>query len=167
MFLSKALTKTIFLLVLGMTTNVVISNSATAQVKIFEDCRYNKCFELYFIKKTKTQKTQLGQLYSVKLEHRAPQTGELLWAFDQQVFCSTSRPAVAFKSNGMYYVDFINPGGEPAYNAIFNSYAVYWATCHNFTSQFGSHVQARKFGYPLNHKQRQERMKNLNQLIYR
>ena len=30
-----------------------------------------------------------------------------------------------------FYVDFINPGESPAYNAITLNYAVYWSTCHN------------------------------------
>ncbi len=61
-----------------------------------------------------------------------------------------------------FYVNFINPGESPAYNAITLNYAVYWATCHNFNSSFGSREQAQQLGYPLNHSQRQETMNSIN-----
>lgn len=170
MFLSRNTTLGLACLSLSVFGNLVISDPVKAEIEIYRDCKSGSCFELFFIDKTKVEDTQLGELYETRTVNRDLRTGERSEVRTSYVFCSTSRPAVAnhfpHNNDDLLYVDFVNPGEIPAYNAINVSYVVYWATCHDLFGTFGNREQAQRWGYPMNHEQRQERMSSLDRLIY-
>jgi len=84
------------------------------------------------------------------------------------VYCSKTRPAYVFSSDGTYYGHLLNPGGAwYGYNK--SDYPVYWTTCHNFIGpEFFSEEmtsQAIRLGYPLDLTSEQIELKNVLEIM--
>jgi hypothetical protein len=131
------------------------------------------CWDQKFIKKTLLERGKNGTLYSVELASRS-------WRVEAQppatfkppntsyVYCSTTRPALIFKSEGKYYAHFLNLGGD-WYGYNVSDYPVYWTTCHNFVEPdfFSENMKKRaiQLGYPLNLTSEQKEVNNVRDIL--
>jgi hypothetical protein len=165
-------------IIFSFVPNILLTNPAKAEVQIYYFTYRYESFDLWFLHKTLIRQTSLGKLYSVELEYRNrqrldPATGYTTsirspnYQSNVKVFCSTSRPAIVnqYDNLSQLYVNFINPGVFTTSEIGRPNYAIYWTTCHNFISSIGDEQQAIRFGYPLNLRDRQERINNISQLI--
>ena len=67
---------------------------------------------------------------------------------DGYVFCSTTRPAVAFSNDGKWTADTLSPdqsAGVFGYNT--STYILYFAACHGLSIEDPTQANARALGY--------------------
>ncbi len=143
--------------------------AAIADVILPGRCHMGLCWENKLIRKELLRQNSRGKLYAVELASRS-------WNMDTQppnrweapktsyVYCSTTRPAFIFNSDGTYLAHLLNPGGSP-FGYEMSSYPIYWATCHNFVGPdfFSEEMTARaiRLGYPLSLEIRQVELSNV------
>lgn len=155
-------------------TIIFIALPAFAELILPGRCPHmGMCWENKFLKKTLLEKGRDGTLYSVELAGRS-------WRIESQppdtfeptrtsyVYCSKTRPAFIFKTDGKFIAHLLNPGGDwYGYNQ--SDYPVYWATCHNFVGpDFFSEVmknRAIQLGYPLNLPSEQMDLNNVRDIL--
>lgn len=161
-------------------TLLVFASSITYQPKTLAEiiingwCRQGECSQIKFLSKTSLRSNQFFTLYSIKTAHRI-----LRWEDRKKetspkfsspnisyVFCSTEKPAyIKSKTEGEneYTADLLNPGTDASgYN--YESYQLYWTTCHNIVGPnfFSEEMTAKaiSLGYPLNLISDQIRLQN-------
>jgi hypothetical protein len=170
----KALTFSFLLVATALTAPVL------ANIVIQGNCPRDMCLDQQFLGKTLVQRGSDGNLLSVQVARREwsrlfEQPGAFGPSETQYFYCSTTRPAVIYPSDGGgFSVTTLNPGRNPAdlgYYSSFDSWAyqLYWVTCHNFVGPnfFSAEMTRRalQLGYPLNLARRQFDISNLNEIV--
>lgn len=162
------------LLTAGLLSSVLLADAAFADFVLPGRCHMGLCGETRFISKDILRAGSDGMLYSVELAYRSyPIFSEPSGTFGEPntsyVYCSTSRPAYIFNSDGTYYASFLNPGGNDWFGYNMSNYPIYWATCHNFVGPgfFSERMTANaiRLGYPLNLRQDQIELENILGII--
>jgi hypothetical protein len=139
----------------GLVASLLLVTPAKADVILPARCHMGICGENRFIQKDVLRTWPMEEEPSGS--YNEPRTS--------YVYCSTSRPAIVFESDGIYYADLLNPGGDDFYGYNMSDYPVYWATCHNFVGPdfFSERMTANaiRLGYPLNLPQDQIELRNV------